>query len=639
MNRWRTRGSICLLWCLTYLPASGQTGDSLQAIPVLLSEGIRPSGIGVEELQLFSDPTDKYSWQDLLLKPWDQQLLLSPQKGTVWLRLVLSNTSSEVHEVMIDVGWHPRLDVYQIRKGTLLRHEQLGTEQGYPAGKALGERNRFRLALTAHGQDTLLLAMAPWLQNNFSTGLYLLSVEEAVRESTETYFDRRYLVNQYFGFLTIFGFQALLFLILWLATRHPAFAFYSLYLLMMVLFLYSKYGNYLFMPWPAWWDNESKLINASASILSVFLYFKFIVSFLDLSVKDPGLRRWILWAERWTLFFLLAVPCFYVWLGPQIPFFSILTFPLIVGALPMIWRLWKQGALQARLIGVGSLSLTMGAAIANLGGLLGIHVGKSLSFWDFYLLGTVGEVVCFSVALAFKLRQDDREKWLAQQALILRLEENQALNEELQGVRNQLARDLHDDIGATLSSIAFYSELAEKDPDYRGSSRWLQKISAEARYMVDVMGDTVWNLHPKNDLAFSLFNKLRDKAHLLAAKGIVYQAYFEPSIEELPLPMPIRKNLFLIGKEAINNILKHAQATEASLRIAVEAGHLIMIIHDNGQGMKVGEKTQGNGLINMKVRAEELGGTFDLRTDGSGTQVKVIVPLPTFGEAANKLSL
>ncbi|MDP5168773.1 MAG: hypothetical protein NWR72_00890, partial [Bacteroidia bacterium] len=112
-------------------------------------------------------------------------------------------------------------------------------------------------------------------------------------------------------------------------------------------------------------------------------------------------------------------------------------------------------------------------------------------------------------------------------------------------------------------------------------------------------------------------NKLRDKAHLLAAKGIVYQAYFEPSMEELPLPMPIRKNLFLIGKEAINNILKHAQATEASLRIAVEAGHLIMIIHDNGQGMTVGEKTQGNGLINMTVRAEELGGPFDLRTDGS----------------------
>ena len=540
---------------------------------------------------------------------------------------------------MIDVGWHPRLDVYQIRKGILLRHEQLGTEQGYPAGKALGERNRFRISLAAHTQDSLLLSVAPWPQDNFSTGLYLLSVEEVAAESAETYFERRHLVNQYIGLLTIFGFQALLFLILWLATRQSAFAFYSLYLLMLVLFVYSKYGNYLFMPWPAWWGNESKIINASASILSVFLYFKFIVSFLDLSVKDPELRRWILWAERWTLFFLLAVPCLSTWLGPQIPFFSILTFPLIVGAFPMIWRLWKQGGLQARLIVVGSLLLTMGAAIANLGRVLGIPLGQMISFWDFYLLGTVGEVVCFSVALAFKLRQDDREKWLAQQALILRLEENQALNEELQGVRNQLARDLHDDIGATLSSIAFYSELAEKDPDHSGSSRWLQKISAEARNMVDVMGDTVWNLHPKHDLAFSLFNKLRDKAHLLAAKGIVYQTYFEPSIEELPLPMPIRKNLFLIGKEAINNILKHAQATEASLYIAVEAGHLIMIIHDNGQGMTVGDITQGNGLINMKARAEELGGTFDLRTDSSGTQVEVSVPLPTFGEADNKPGL
>ncbi|MDP5168679.1 MAG: hypothetical protein NWR72_00420, partial [Bacteroidia bacterium] len=168
---------------MTCLSASGQTGDSLLAIPVLLSEDIRPTGIGVEELQLFSDPTDKYSWQDLLLKPWEQQLLLSPQKGTGWLRLVLSNTSSETHDVMIDVGWHPRLDVYQIRKGILLRHEQLGTEQGYPAGKALGERNRFRISLAAHTQDSLLLSVAPWPQDNFSTGLYLLSVEEAVRES------------------------------------------------------------------------------------------------------------------------------------------------------------------------------------------------------------------------------------------------------------------------------------------------------------------------------------------------------------------------------------------------------------------------------------------------------------------------
>jgi ligand-binding sensor domain-containing protein len=201
---------------------------------------------------------------------------------------------------------------------------------------------------------------------------------------------------------------------------------------------------------------------------------------------------------------------------------------------------------------------------------------------------------------------------------------------KLQAVRNKIAHDLHDDVGATLSSINIYSKLAldniQKNPD--DSKLLLGRINRSASSMMDNMSDIVWSINPRNDTLKSLVMRIKAHSSEILGSMNIHVKFDQQIADDRQLNMQARKNLFLIAKEAVNNIAKHSAAKEVKLYFATVGGNLEMIIADNGSGELSESAKGGNGMISMKKRAEELGGTFAVESKlGEGTTLLVKIPI------------
>lgn len=197
----------------------------------------------------------------------------------------------------------------------------------------------------------------------------------------------------------------------------------------------------------------------------------------------------------------------------------------------------------------------------------------------------------------------------------------------MQKMRNKIAADLHDDIGSTLNSIALYSDLAKKQPAQRDHA--LNMIGANSRKIIDSMSDIVWMINPKNDNFDKIIFRMRSSAHdLLKAKRIEYLFKSDETLNELSLPMGIRRNIYLIFKEALNNLLKYSNATRASIKMLYINENLVLLISDNGVGFDSSVSYNGNGISNMIRRAEEIGGRIKIESAyGAGTNIELNVKL------------
>jgi two-component system, NarL family, sensor histidine kinase UhpB len=194
---------------------------------------------------------------------------------------------------------------------------------------------------------------------------------------------------------------------------------------------------------------------------------------------------------------------------------------------------------------------------------------------------------------------------------------------KLQTLRNKIASDLHDDVGSTLSSISIFSQMAQAQS--KEVIPALETIGESSRKMLDAMADIVWTINPENDQFEKIIMRMRSFAYeLLGAKHIDFEFEADDDVTEIKLPMEARKNLYLIFKEATNNMAKYADATKATFAIKSEKDKLTMMIRDNGKGFDTNTSSSGNGLKNMKRRALEIGAQLlvDSRP-GSGTTIKV----------------
>ena len=207
---------------------------------------------------------------------------------------------------------------------------------------------------------------------------------------------------------------------------------------------------------------------------------------------------------------------------------------------------------------------------------------------------------------------------------------------QTQRIRDNIARDLHDDIGSYLSSISILSQgvdtMISTNPERARLS--LGKIGDTARQIMDTMGDIVWSINPNHDSMAMVIQRMRDLAsELLAEQGVATDFIIEEGIETLVLTLDKRRDFYLIYKEAITNIQKYAQATKVEISITGEGEEVGLTVKDDGVGFDVSDpnlrkSNGGNGLLNMKVRAERLGGTLDIvSAPGSGTTLSFVFVL------------
>lgn len=183
---------------------------------------------------------------------------------------------------------------------------------------------------------------------------------------------------------------------------------------------------------------------------------------------------------------------------------------------------------------------------------------------------------------------------------------------KMQQMRNRISSDLHDDVGASLSSINIFSKVAlQKMKDSPESAEMmLERISENATEMMDSMSDIVWSINPKNDTLNSLLNRIKHHANEVLSSMEIEMHYDIVVQEEQQLSMMARKNIYLICKEAINNIAKHSKANSARLTIRQNGQDVLIEITDNGIGMRIRDGKGGNGLASMENRAKEMGGSL-----------------------------
>lgn len=212
---------------------------------------------------------------------------------------------------------------------------------------------------------------------------------------------------------------------------------------------------------------------------------------------------------------------------------------------------------------------------------------------------------------------------------IERLRQAHALERE----RARISRDIHDELGANLTAIGLLADMAHRHRNHPETlARDLAQISEMARRTAAAMDAIVWAINPHNDSLDHFANYIGQYTReFFRPTTVRTRLDFPPTLPPHPMPAPMRHSLFLMVKEALNNVARHAQATE--VRVSLEAGDnaLRLTVEDNGRGLPPEPllREGHNGLRSMRARAVNLGGTMDIHSGiGRGTRLVFTVPLP-----------
>jgi signal transduction histidine kinase len=213
------------------------------------------------------------------------------------------------------------------------------------------------------------------------------------------------------------------------------------------------------------------------------------------------------------------------------------------------------------------------------------------------------------------------------------LEKKQALYEE----RERISRDLHDDMGASLSSISVFSSAVKQkllNNETQEANVLLDRMSNDAQEMVSGMSEMIWAISPHNNTIEKLTDRLQVyAAGILSAKNISFLLDCDEELKKVKLSVEFRKNVFLILKEAINNAAKYSGATEVRLIISKRDNRFVATLSDNGRGFDISSHAEGNGLKNMHQRADEIQSQAEINSElNKGTSVTFMCLLPKIRE-------
>ena len=228
-----------------------------------------------------------------------------------------------------------------------------------------------------------------------------------------------------------------------------------------------------------------------------------------------------------------------------------------------------------------------------------------------FFTGVFIDIVIFSMAMAYKVR---------------------SVLTHVMEIKQKISQDLHDDIGASLSSLQIYSTIAEQTFKEKPEKamEMLEKISVQSKTLMENMGDIVWSMKTNDNHTASLEAKIKNySVELLEDMNIDFSFHIAPVAEMILQNATARKNILLIIKEALNNMAKYSKASQANLFIDVTGKQLELRITDNGVGFDTAQKTgTGNGLQNMKNRAAELEGNLIIESaEGGGTSLTASLPV------------
>jgi signal transduction histidine kinase len=240
-------------------------------------------------------------------------------------------------------------------------------------------------------------------------------------------------------------------------------------------------------------------------------------------------------------------------------------------------------------------------------------------FWQtkaFYILSGVAVLAVAAGIQAYRLRWQHR---------LMKLEQERALAAE----RARIARDLHDDLGTALTGLALELDVIGRDPEPQPPViHRLGQTAKRTRDLAERMREVVWSVNPRCDTVSSIASFLEQQiAQFLRADGIKIELDFPEDIPALPISGEARHELALGVREALTNVVRHAQATKVLLSLAIDKDWLLVTVKDNGRGLQPSGRN-GDGLRNMQDRLHSVGGTVEFSSGaGSGTTISFRLPL------------
>ena len=358
--------------------------------------------------------------------------------------------------------------------------------------------------------------------------------------------------------------------------------------------------------------------------LNYCTYAYFMIAFLQLKTKDAVSYKWAdIFGKLFFLIFTLTIISYIVIKNSTVgdavrTIFLVLCMPLGIAGITIIYRRVKN---------IFTTILCAGTVFFYAGSVLGFIFSFGLAHypanifpfnnWIFYTeLGATLEAIMFFSSFAY------RNKILA--------DEEREAQQKLQVIRDDIARDLHDDIGASLSNINILNELAKRNANNPlKANEYLTKASEDIQHVSEGLNDIVWNINPKYDDLENLFIKMkRYAADMMDGKNIKYEIIFPNKTDGITLDMHKRKDLYFIFKEAVNNLIKYSEADNAFISLHIQHQHLKLIIKDDGKGFNKDTVVYGNGLQNIKHRAAIIHSLLNIQSSaGNGTLITMEMDL------------
>jgi signal transduction histidine kinase len=572
---------------------------------------------------------------DLSYDSFRATLVHDPRSYIFWIRCGMRNDSDSALLIDIYTGaldytdcWWVSTDRWQASGGAL--HPPL-------PGSSLIDRqfNILPLKILPHRSGQLFLALRQKTREYDFNGLQLYTPAALGTAFAADYQEGHgRLIFQWLfqGFLLC---QMLYLLFQWVIIRRKEYGYYLAYMAVIALYFLSKFESdlgldLLFTRHPV----LKVYLSKTMLILPYFLYFRFVRHFLEIPQHYPGLNKWIIRIEYFLLVYGVADLAYILLTFDQVVqtyVFTVILLLVFVTAASFIIYLFRRRQALIYYVLTGSLCVAIGNILGQVFTYLQDYRHVNI-FPDILLLpqsGVLLEILCFTAGLSYKSHMTEKEKIRSQERLIDQLQANEQLQSRMQHIRNKIAQDLHDDIGSTLSSISILSDLAMKDKSSSHTLETMNEIKDSSILLMERMDDIVWSINPRNDSLENLLMRIRHFATtLFEAKDIDYRIEIQKNIHEVSLPMDYRQHIYLILKEAINNLVKYGRASAATIEVQFDHQHLHLHIRDNGQGFDSSSPSTGNGIQGMQRRAALMNARLAIRSSpGEGTAIQLQVDL------------
>lgn len=358
-------------------------------------------------------------------------------------------------------------------------------------------------------------------------------------------------------------------------------------------------------------------------------YGLFLHEYTGLRVRAPITDR--IYCTISVFFFLLGIGDLFVsvdkfvipaWqLAHRLTDMGLLLFSLYT--LFILWRFYDP-VTKFLFWGVMFLFASGAASIINR-----MFYGNSLLVYDIeiaiFATGYLLEILTFALGIAQRHDLVRQEKLRIQSQLIEQLLENEQKQAKLNGLRDEIARDLHDEMGSQLASISILSQtIARFVTDERASQR-LTTIGQTARQVMESMREIVWSLNSSSDSMQHLGLRIGETAQALFSEVPArLHTDLAPTSQRLNLTEKQRRELHLIAKECLTNVFRHANAQHVWIMLRVESNELLLTIRDDGVGFTQATQAGGLGLRSIRMRTDQIGATLSIESaEGQGTTIRV----------------